>query len=60
LIGEMEMTQEIKKLIDFDNQEDLEGFAQYLGIDYEDYVNMELGFDETLYELDEDEVLVNA
>lgn len=32
----MEMTQEIKKLIDFDNQEDLEGFAQYLGIDCED------------------------
>ncbi len=41
--------------------DDYENFAtRYLGIDYEDYVNMELGFDETLYELDEDEVLVNA
>ena len=34
--------------------DDYETFAkQYLGIDYEDYVNMELGFDETLYEFDE-------
>lgn len=34
--------------------DDYETFAkQYLGIDYEDYVNMEMGFDETLYEFDE-------
>lgn len=37
--------------------DDYETFAtRYLGIDYEDYVNMELGFDETLYELEFDEV----
>ena len=41
--------------------DDYENFAtRYLGIDYEDYVNMELGFDETLYEPDKDEVLVSA
>lgn len=33
--------------------DDYETFARYLGVDYEDYVNLEMGFDETLYELDE-------
>jgi len=31
------MTQQIKELINLDNHEDLEGFAQYLGVDYEDF-----------------------
>lgn len=35
--------------------DDYETFAtQYLGIDYEDFVNMELGFDESLYEFDDE------
>jgi hypothetical protein len=31
------MTQQIKELVNLDNHEDLEGFAQYLGVDYEDF-----------------------
>ena len=34
--------------------DDYEDFAnRFLGVEYEDYVNLEKGFDETLYELDE-------
>jgi hypothetical protein len=41
--------------------DDYEYFAtHFLGIDYEDYVNLEKGFDETLYELDEVEYEVST
>ena len=34
--------------------DDYEDFAnRFLGVEYEDYVNLEKGFDETFYELDE-------
>ncbi len=34
--------------------DDYEDFAnRFLGIEYEDYVNLEKGFDETFYELDQ-------
>lgn len=34
--------------------DDYEDFAhRYLGVEYEDYVNLEKGFDETLFEFDE-------
>jgi len=34
--------------------DDYEDFAtRFLGVEYEDYVNLEKGFDESLYELDE-------
>jgi hypothetical protein len=36
------------------SHEDYETFAtKYLGVEYEDYVNLQLGLDESLYELDE-------
>jgi len=41
-------------ICDYDLHEDYETFAtRYLGIDYEDYVNLEMGFDETLYDFNE-------
>jgi len=40
--------------------DDYENFAtRYLGVDYEDYVNFEMGFDETLYELNDIECEVS-
>lgn len=34
------MTQEIKELINLDKHEDLEDFAEYLGVDYEDFYQL--------------------
>ena len=39
--------------------DDYETFASYLGVDYEDYYNLQLGIpDDDLYELDEVEIEV--
>lgn len=41
--------------------DDYEYFAtRFLGVDYEDYVNLQLGYDETLLELEEVEYEVSA
>lgn len=36
----------------FNLHDDYENFANYLGVDYEDYVNLELGVDDEVIELD--------
>ena len=36
----------------FNLHDDYENFANYLGVDYEDYVNLELGVDDEVIEMD--------